>query len=270
MNLKLKKSDINILIMIAGIVLVIVSYFLIYQRLTANTETLKAENAVLGQEVDYLQQLADNKQQYIDDTVSMQAEIDNIKSQFPAEYRPEDEILYVVDLQKKYKMISKSIRMESSAAIEVVTQQQQEAAAAQEAQQTTDGGTVVDAGTSTVETAPEVTAPEIVLYRTPVTVDMLAGYESVKDIINVINTDENRKSIDTITVEFDTDTGDLKAMMAFSMYSLGGTEAVYTTPEVSGITYGTPNIFNSATKKSAIEAERRAQREADTSEDAEE
>ena len=38
------------------------------------------------------------------------------------------------------------------------------------------------------------------------------------------------------------------------MYSLTGTEAEYTTPAVSGVTYGTNDIFNTAQKKAAATA----------------
>lgn len=269
MNLKLKKSDINLLLMLAGVLLAVLSYFLVYQNLTASTETLKAENAVLDEEVAYLQELANNKQRYIDETTVMQTEIDNIKAQFPAEYRAEDDILYIVGLQEKYEITPDSIQMDPAAAIEVVTEAQAEAAEAAAAE-TAEEGTVVDDSSSTTETAPEVSAPEIQLFRTPVTLEMFSDYGSVKDVIKTINTDENRKSIDTINIEFDTQTGQLKTVLGFSLYSLSGTEAIYITPEVKGIKYGTKNIFNSAEKKAAIDAEKEAQDEADAATEEEE
>jgi hypothetical protein len=94
---------------------------------------------------------------------------------------------------------------------------------------------------------------------------MVSSYNSVKDVIQKINTDQDRKSIETLTLAFDSETGDLTTSIGFSLYSLTGTEAVYETPSVDGVVFGTNNIFNSADKKASIQAEKQAQEEADAS-----
>ena len=85
MNMKLKKSDVNILIMLLGILIPVAIYFFVYTSFTEKTAAMNADNETLQTEVDYLQDLADHKQQYIDDTAAMQIQIDEIKSRFPAE-----------------------------------------------------------------------------------------------------------------------------------------------------------------------------------------
>lgn len=268
MQLKLKKSDINLIIMLVGILLAVGAY-LLYGSLTEKTETMKAQNASLEKDVQYLQELANNKQKYIDDTVAMQGEIEGIKAQFPAQYLPEDDILYVVAIEKSHDAQANSIAMADTTVIEVATEQQEAAAdpAASAAPAEEEGAEAVE---NEATPAQEVAAPEIMLYKTPVTMDMVASYDSVKDIIKKINTDEYRKGIETLTLSFDSETGDLYANFAMNMYSLTGTEAVYSTPEVSGVVYGTNNIFNSASKKAAIKAEEAAQAEADAEKEAEE
>ena len=105
------------------------------------------------------------------------------------------------------------------------------------------------------------------MYQTPVTMDFIASYNAVKDIVKIMNEDQMRKSIDGLSLSFDAETGDLTGTLVFNMYSLTGTDATYTTPVVSNVVMGSSNIFNSAEKKTAIQNEKAAQKAADESEE---
>ena len=96
---------------------------------------------------------------------------------------------------------------------------------------------------------------------------MQSSYRSLKDIVTYINTDTDRKSIDSLSVVFDTETGLLASTMAFNAYSLTGTEKEYAAPQVSGVFYGTSDIFNTGEKSAAIAAEKNAAQEAEAAED---
>ena len=119
--MKLKKSDVNILLIVLGIGAALLTYFLVFTKLNDKTDTLKIQNASLQQEVDRLQDLANNKQKYLDDTATMQDEIENIKAQFAAAYQPEDEILYVDNLEKNFDTTANAINMPGTSPVEVVT-----------------------------------------------------------------------------------------------------------------------------------------------------
>lgn len=237
----MKKSDKSIILVLVGALIAAAAYFLAYQPLTEKTEVLNADNAVLRQEVDRLQQLVDNKQQYLEDTDTMKVKIDEIKAQFPAQYLPEDEILYLIETEKEHDIRATSIRMKDPAPISV-------APVAAETVETTSPD-----GAQPVGTEQSVQA-QIQLYETEVAAIVETSYVSIKDVIKKINTDANRKSLDTISLAFDSETGGLLGTLGFSMYSLTGTEAEYVTPTVDGVVYGTNDIFNSAQKKAAVEA----------------
>lgn len=261
MNMKLKKSDVNILIMLVGILIPVAIYFFVYTSFTEKTAAMNADNETLQTEVDYLQDLADHKQQYIDDTAAMQIQIDEIKSRFPAEYKPEDDIMYIIGVENDYGAEIPTIAMGTSSMIEVAVAAEETAEApAEGAEATTD-----DAAGDTVDT----TTPAISLYQTPISVSMQSSYRSLKDIVTYINTDTDRKSIDSLSVVFDTETGLLASTMAFNAYSLTGTEKEYAAPQVSGVFYGTSDIFNTGEKSAAIAAEKNAAQEAEAAEDAE-
>ena len=246
----MKKSDKSIILMLIGILLAAAAYFLVYKNLTADTEEMQKANAVLEQEVAYLQDLADNKQQYLDDTETMRAKIEEIKAQFPAQYLPEDEILYMINAEDQLDMLARSINMGQTSVIEVAMPTQEAPVATPE-----------DASAEAVSTEETAATPEIMLYKTPVNVAVTGSYLSLKDLIKMINDDENRKSIDNVTIAFDASTGLLLGTMDIGMYSLTGTEAEYTAPKVDGVVYGTNDIFNSAAKKAAVAAQNNAAQE---------
>lgn len=257
--MKLKKSDVNILIMLLGILIPVGVYFFIYNSYTEKTAAMNASNEVLQSEVDYLQDLADHKQQYIDDTQAMQIQIEEIKTHFPAAYRPEDDILYIINVENNYDAEIPTISMGNSSMIEV---------AAPTTETVEEGSPEVavegdDAANDTVDVA----TPQISLYQTPISVSMQSSYRSLKDIITYINTDPDRKSINSISVVFDTETGKLSSSMAFTAYSLTGTDKEYATPNVTGVFYGTNDIFNTGEKSAAVAAEKRAEEEAAATEE---
>lgn len=257
MNMKLKKSDVNILIMLVGILIPVAIYFFVYTSFTEKTAAMNADNETLQTEVDYLQDLADHKQQYIDDTAAMQIQIDEIKSRFPAEYKPEDDIMYIIGVENDYGAEIPTIAMGTSSMIEVAATAEETAEAPAEGAEATD-----DAAGDTVDT----TTPAISLYQTPISVSMQSSYRSLKDIVTYINTDTDRKSIDSLSVVFDTETGLLASTMAFNAYSLTGTEKEYAAPQVNGVFYGTSDIFNTGEKSAAIAAEKNAAQEAEAAE----
>ena len=270
--MKLKKSDVNILLIVLGIGVALLAYFLVFTKLNDKTDELKVQNASLQQEVDRLQDLANNKQKYLDDTATMQDEIENIKAQFAAAYQPEDEILYVDNLEKNFDTTANAINMPGTSPVEVVTTADTSAAQTADASTETDATDAADAteetAATTDNTATAGTASEILLYQTPVTMDFIASYNAVKDIVKIMNEDQMRKSIDGLSLSFDAETGDLTGTLVFNMYSLTGTDATYTTPVVSNVVMGSSNIFNSAEKKTAIQNEKAAQKAADESEEA--
>lgn len=266
--MKLKKSDINILLIALGLAIAAIAYFFVFTKLNEKTDAMKANNASLQQEVDRLQELANNKQKFLDDTATMQDEIENIKAQFAAAYKPEDEVLYVRDLEKSFDASAKTVNMPGTSPMEVAqtaADQTAAAPAAPAAEESVDA-TEVTGDAAPVDATAQTAAPEILLYQTPVTINFVASYNSIKDIVKRLNTDEMRKSVETLSLAFDSETGDLTGTMLFNMYSLTGTDVTYTTPEIPGITFGTNNIFNSADKKVAIEAEAAAQAQEEANE----
>ena len=249
----MKKNYTGIILGVLGVAFGLLGYLLVWNNLTEKTDILNTENASLQEEVDKLQDLADHKEQYINDTATMKKQNEEIIGEFPAEVRVEDEILYADKTEKSFITTIKGVSMPGSNKVEVAAPVTETVAADGEATEesanvATEEGEVVE-NTDTNEPV----TPSIDLYQTPVTIDFDASYETVKDIIAELTSDKaEKKSIDVVSINFSEETGDLEGSMTYSMYSLTGTDKTYSEPSVSGVGVGTPNLFNTTERKGVM------------------
>ena len=267
----MNKNSVGILLLVLGIGLAAGGYFGVFNNFNEKKDELAAQNATLQAEVDQLQDLADHKQEYLDETARMNAENDEVIAQFPAEVRPEDEIMYVVATEEKHGAVSRTISMPGSSVIEVARPAAETVSvegdgsqpAPAEGEEGEEGEVVED--TATMEQA----APQIMLYQTPVNISLQVAYENLKDLVRDLTADRNdKKSIQSLAMAFDESTGGLTGSMSYSMYSLTGTSKTYESPQIPGVAFGTDNIFNSVSRAAAAKREAQAAANAAKSESA--
>lgn len=250
----MKKSDVSLLLIALGIIAAVCSYFFVYTKFNEKTEVLEASNATLRTEVQSLEELEQNRAEYEAKTADWNTQMDEIKTHFDASYLPEDEILYVNDIENRFSATMASVSMPGSSLVDVaytpatlMGQGAPAAAAETEVAESEDGEEEV----VVADVAPT-TEPPVRLYSTPVSITYQASYDSVKALLDDMNKDDMRKSIDNITMAFDGETGGITGSIAFTMYSMTGTDATYEVPSIPGITFGTKDIFNSTSKGVAI------------------
>lgn len=249
----MKKNYTGIILAIIGVACALIGYLVIWNQFGEKTDALNVENQALEEEVGHLRDLADHKEQYLADTKAMQQENEEIVNQFPAEVRYEDEIMYASNSEKNHMTNITAIAMPGSNVVEVAPPAAAEPAAEEGEETVEEDGEVVE--NTVTEAAP--TAPSIMLYQTPVTINIATPYTTLKDVIAEIADDKvNKKSIDVVSMSFSEETGDLEGTVSYSMYSLTGTEKTYTSPSIPGVQIGTDDLFNTNARKAAIAAER--------------
>lgn len=250
MKLKIGEREKNIILILIGIAIPLLVYYFVFVRLNEQKDTLVAENQTLAQEVAYLQELMDNKEFYLAETDRMNAEIEEIKAQFPSELHPEDQIYYAYNMENKYDVLATAIDMPVAEAVAVA-----QPVVAEAQPEVVDDGTGLEeegaenAGESQAEQAAPVAsaATTIALYRAPITFNFKLTYAAAKDWIKEILTDrENKKSIDNVTLSYDESTGNLTGSIMVNMFSLTGTDRVYEAPSIQGIGIGTDDLFKSS------------------------
>ncbi len=248
MKLKLKERDKNIIIILIGLAIPLLVYFLVFTKWNKQREIIEAENATLSQEVARLQELMNNKEFYIAETDRMNQEMEEIKAQFPSELHPEDEIYYAYKTETKYDVLATAIDMPYA---EMVSVAQPVVEAPEQPEVVDDGIETVEGETVDAEneSAAPVTsaAATIALYKAPITFNFTITYTAAKDWIKELLEDrENKKSISNLNLNYEEQTGNIRGSMVVNMFSLTGTDRTYEAPNIPGIGVGTDNLFKSS------------------------
>ena len=97
--MKVKKSEIQLLIAVIGVLIVVCTYFLVYCSFNEKSDALEAQNVTLSSQVATLEALDQRKADYIEATGKMQSYITNFENRFPADILPEDSIMMVKTLE---------------------------------------------------------------------------------------------------------------------------------------------------------------------------
>lgn len=243
---KAKKSDINILIMLIGVLLAVASYFFVYTSFKDKTAALEGENASLETEVAELQKLADNKEFYLQETARMNDEMTTVMGKYPSDIRTEDEIMYTVELENVYSIWVNALQVEDKQMVQVATAStDQQTPEGQDA--VTEEAPVEDTGAQDGVVATGGYQDTVFLYNSPFSINFKVTYRSMKDIVAAIVNSEERMNITNLSLAYDADTGCLSGSMNANMFTLSGTDNVYEELNVPGVSTGTADFFQSGT-----------------------
>ena len=97
--MKVKKSEIQLLIAVLGILLAVVTYFLVYAKFNDLADSMESQNMSLRSQVSTLEVLDQRKADYLAATEKMQSYITNFESRFPVDILPEDSIMMVKNME---------------------------------------------------------------------------------------------------------------------------------------------------------------------------
>ncbi|GHV42025.1 hypothetical protein FACS189490_10090 [Clostridia bacterium] len=184
--MSVSKRDINTLLIVLGLAILALSYFLPFRGFSAQTETVRAEIAALEPRELELEIHVRNVPAYNSGiTLFAQIAAENL-TRFPKSIRTEDLVMFVVDLEKE-------IGMEISSAS--FTEEQQIAAF--------DAKTEVGQRAAGRYTAKAMTTK----------LSFRMGYQQLKDALTRITEDPERTALDSMGASYDATTGTLTGTM---------------------------------------------------------
>lgn len=250
--MKVSKRDILLLVGLLGILAVVCSYFLVFQPTMEKADALEQENTELQARINDLSSKMENKESYIAKTESMNREMDLVFKEFPVDVKEEDSILLAINQELIAPMLIGSISI--SACEPVVLQGEEEDVdhtyeideiEEYEAQEgISDEVTASDADADGNAIGNE-NMPSVLMSRN-VTINYLVSYDGLKRGIKNISVQDNRMSIDNLTVSYDETTGLLTGTTSIDMYCIPGQEGKeYVAPNFSSVLLGTDNLFGS-------------------------
>ncbi len=194
-------------IYLGGFLLLFLAYFVGYKNLQQNVGTAEKQVAELRTEESQLLDMKKNQKQNLADTKKMNAEIEDILKEFPADNYEEDSLLFADELEKTYEVHVKNLAFA--------------------------GKNLVRQGEKSGYS----------LYTTPVRYDIIGGYNNIKQFVGAILEAKSLKNVENIHLAYDTDTGELQGDMTLNEFSIIGGVQEYVVPVIPGVVVGNQNPF---------------------------
>lgn len=208
------KKEKKLLLYAAGLLSVVLVYFFIVKPQKEERAELENTGETLVSELKQVKQYAENQTYYEQKTASMQQEIDAVLAQFPAWITEEKTIMYADMLEDDTDIYIPNISIGNSNYLYTLGQESGE----------------------TAETG-------ISLYGTPVVYTFTVSYDDMKKVVRMIQENEEKCNIETLTVSYNGAGGNLVGTMTVNMYAVTGAGKEYVTPDVPSMILGTDNIF---------------------------
>lgn len=210
-NMNISNRDKKLLLMLAGVLLLVVAIFLVFNPSRAKADELKAQNEQLEIQVAELEQLEANKATYEEEMADMSREIEKLTSEFPADTKEEDAVFFAHNMEQDVK---------GDMSITAVTMGNPEP--------------VVSA---------EGTGSEYTMYLTKNSYVYNANYKALKNFIFTINAQNSKITINSMNASYNGENGLLSGTFETNFFTMAGTERTYMTPDLPFVEKSTKNLF---------------------------
>lgn len=257
--------DKKLLIILAGVAILALTYFLIFVPQSNKRDSLKSENMNLKSQYNQLSALAAKADDYTNKTKEMSDAMQQVYDNFPSYLQIENGIMDAVAIEKSTNTNITELTVGSPTAIDVnnptgdagtdsssgsstdsSTTDSSNADSSQAADsnssqsQTTDGSTG-DGSTSTGSAKSTVTGYQ--LYDVSTVMAFKTEYHGLKAMLGEVIGSSQKKTISTLNVSFDDSTGKLTGEMLVDSYFLYGLDKPYEAPYIPAVPHGTNNLF---------------------------
>lgn len=206
---KISEREIKLLILLAALILLSVSYFGVFGHFSEAAEILETANVEDAATLSKLQTMAAREQEVRQETEDMKREKQEIIAKYPVDV-PDEKAIYLV----------------------------QELENASEAKVTSISFLMNNAVASTLWQLPQG-------YYDSLAITYEASYDSLKKWVLAVEQDTDRMTIPSVSAAYDEETGNLKGVITVNMYYLTGTGKEYEPPVITGVGKGTSDIFRS-------------------------
>ncbi len=215
----MKKNEVQLLLIVFGILALVLSWQLIYRNNQLKTEEINAQNEELKKTVDRLEILNAQKPEYMAETERMKTEGDAIIDSFSSGLKVEDQVMYLYNMEL---VAANDVRVPN--------------VSLQPAQ------IIPYAGVLTTEEGYELQDDGMGMFRMETSVGITTTNNGLKNVLNYIYGMDSKKSVSGISLTT-TEKGYLTGNMKLDFFYLTGTQTPYAGPDISGVTTGTSNIF---------------------------
>lgn len=242
--MKVTKKEANLIIILLGVIIIVLTYFYGVQKLNEKTEALNAENGQLRNEINALQTLQLKQKGYIEDTEMMKGMGEMIMAMFPSKIQTEDQIMYAVSVEDKIGCYFSYVGTPVTQLIEIPLGERENSLA------TVSDITGQIAAHSTVDPAQILSADGLMLGNSSSTNNFICTYDQFKELVKLITGNSDLRSINDISLSFDNSNGNLTGTMTINYFSMEGNGREYEAPQTGVNGHGVDCIFGAVVEES--------------------
>lgn len=235
----------RVILILAGVLILLLSFFLIFQKNMKTIQILQTKNVELSGQVDFLSNLQIRVNEMKKTTQKKQQEIENYAKEYPCKITQQHIISNLHDMQVASGL---ELRVVKPGTEQIFFQKGQLQALSNE-----DGGAseeAKDTKKSEVEMQPETKVPvnqmvgKVLMYE----VEISGSRKQILKAFDWITNHQQRMSISKISLSFDTSNGKLTGAINMNFYCLNGNGVPYEEPDISGIILGNSDVFGTFKK----------------------
>ncbi len=216
MKMKISKRDISIILVILGLFAAFLSYQFLFRPTMSERDDVIAEREQLEREYNSLKPVIDNQQTYSTNTANWEASLNSLVQKFPAYYLYEDGIMYLRSLEANEDLL---VYFDTYTVTETLLTDTYSGRVNGQTKTYAFGNSTI-AASFTVGT-----------------------YDAMKSLISAVYSDSNPKNIESISMNFNQQTGELTGSMNLNLYSLTDGTNAYTPPTIPEMETGLECIF---------------------------
>ena len=215
--MKVGKKELYLLLALLGVGIAVLAWQFGFNKLNVKTEALRVETDALRSEITKYTAVKDNIALYTTGIENATNSIADVLHKFPVAILEEDMIMLGRQLEKKIDdTYVSNVSFGGASNIYVATSRPVE---------------------------PTSVPLSYSLYNNNINISYETSYKGFKEIMDYINENKDRMSVNNFSLSYDTETGLVAGTTSINMYSVTGTDKQYTQQNLSGVGLGTDNIF---------------------------
>lgn len=213
--MKITRRDLGVIMILVGVLSIFLVYQMSFTKMQTEVETLQAEQKTLKTQIDELQPIVDNAPFYQSEMERFLSELDEIMEEFPVRILYEDGIMYVVELEEEVNVEVGSFTATESSVV------------------------------STIEGIGSLLGHNYALSSASLSFNYtVEDYAAMKEFLNYIYSDDNNKrNITSVSMAFDTETGEINGTISIGMFAMSDGLRQYTEQELPIDNQGVDCVF---------------------------
>lgn len=262
--MKLGNTEKALIMVIIGVAIMLLGIIYIAKPNYESAQSIAAENVTLQARLDELNEKQSHREETLAETAEYEEEYDTILNSFPADLNQEIIIMFLEGIHDSNEMNWQSVSMgreeqfytlgsggaDASIATDDTADTSTEASTeeASSEEQTTD--VAATDGTATTSTS-----TGLQCYRAIFPIAYAGSYESLKNVVNYVDTNSDRMTINSIDIAYDETNDVYTGNMELYCYAVKGEDRPERSVELNEIQTGVDNLFNTGYVEGAADTE---------------